>query len=625
MINDPTKPFKTINTAILAVHTYLRTLYNQPTPVNGEGIVYAMPGTYGTSAVGGNGESLPIRMRDRVHLQGLGANQCIIRGDPAWISNNSVDPHPVWVPTSSHGGDCNCEFQVLVSFRDASNHSRGNEYPWFNDPYGDTEEMFDGFTLQGGGRNMGEGGGVQILFYSNGEPQAGAVHPAIPQAAPTMPVDYRAKIANCVFDMRTFAAQLSTGSVNIKGPTFGVAMIKRFSGECSQTGAGYQPQDILIANNTFILVEFDGITDQWVNHAEPGAVAILDVTDPGCCTIVEGACTVSGTPTDVDYTNRGVGRAGIINNIFRTAPDSVSPTPLPFAMLGIDRTDTSVISPLLATNCFDPARAMGSTNGAFWSMPVTSVNLNTSAQTPFQERWDCPGTFPSPCHAPPDCGPDTTTYCSAAPDPVAAVPLWNGTSGADPSFVGEALNTFTGSSLAFRVSVAIPQPELYRDWRILPNSPVENAGVPTSVAVQMENGRIYNENNCPTLQISDWDGENYGNAREVGSAPDLGFDEVGLFILTGTYRNDTRSHNEPSSLLNPQPGHPARRRVTENSWAGSRGRLHGWAAHEPHVVDATPGHIEPTCHFGRSCPSGIQPGVHPTDQPATDSYALGGN
>jgi hypothetical protein len=65
-----------------------------------------------------------------------------------------------------------------------------------------------------------------------------------------------------------------------------------------------------------------------------------------------------------------------------------------------------------------------------------------------------------------------------------------------------------------------------------------------------ESGAEFEEPECEPLQVLKWDHEQYGNLRVVDSAPDLGFDEVQLGVMAGSYANNSYSHNR-SGILNP--------------------------------------------------------------------------
>jgi hypothetical protein len=119
---------------------------------------------------------------------------------------------------------------------------------------------------------------------------------------------------------------------------------------------------------------------------------------------------------------------------------------------------------------------------------------------------------------------------------------WDGNGGAagsqvDPAFVGEYLRTVS------------PVNSSYRDWRLLPGSPMQNLGFSGPLSV-FESGAEFEEPECEPLQVLEWDHEQYGNLRVVDGAPDLGFDEVQLGVMAGSYANNSYSHHR-SGVLNP--------------------------------------------------------------------------
>jgi hypothetical protein len=129
---------------------------------------------------------------------------------------------------------------------------------------------------------------------------------------------------------------------------------------------------------------------------------------------------------------------------------------------------------------------------------------------------------------------DRTGPPEPVPQPV--LPLWNGLGGPmspqeyDPAFVGETL-------IAIGASVSVG----YRDYRLTPGSPMMDLGK-FWPANRFLNGETYREEPCPNAMFLDWDGEGYGNNRKVGEV-DVGFDEVELVVLAGSYANYDNSHN----------------------------------------------------------------------------------
>ena len=127
----------------------------------------------------------------------------------------------------------------------------------------------------------------------------------------------------------------------------------------------------MIANNSFIMAEYGG--NGWTHVCLPEAVGVTDVTDPylhfGC----PGAPLYNPGFVDPNQNFRGLGRPCIINNLFRTRPDT-STQYFGTAMLGIDATDCRVRStgvPFQDTNAFAIGRATAA-NQNFTSTPVVT-------------------------------------------------------------------------------------------------------------------------------------------------------------------------------------------------------------------------------------------------------------
>ncbi len=337
----------------------------------------------------------------------------------------------------------------------------------------------------------------------------------------------------------------------VSGPYFGVLMTKGFNFQ-GDPNNGYIDAPLLIANNTFVMAQF-GITD-WIHEARNEAVALADVSSPGC----------SISPRDCDTTIRGLGHPGLINNVFRTKPGTEQ-----MAMLGIDEDDTLVGDAPgvgIQTNAFATAK-VGSDNVTFTSTVVGNSAISSPAGTTgvYQAAyWDCGGvstTFPNPdCSAP--CTPAHTCNAGVLPNPVVAI--WDGsaapTTERDPGFVGEFL------AVTFQATF----PEDYADWRLLPGTqlhpnPMKDRGyVPPASSFNMSNGHTYSLPTRPGApDIFEWDGEYYGNPRIVDGSPDIGMDGIHLFTMAGSYAGDSRSHNvtgTTSGFLNPDPvgGRPDR-------------------------------------------------------------------
>lgn len=533
-VNNPSTPYKTIQRAIDDVHLSLRAQYLPPSNTNVRGLVYCLPGLYGphTQTTPSSGDTFPITMRDRVSLQGLGADTCIIRG----VTASSTTPQrPIFWPDPSlcptpPGLCAHPEKQVLIDFRDSGEFNfsfppppNSMLPPWAGE--GDYSESIDGFTFQGGD--------VQVLFQtyyqstSFAEPLSG-------------------KITNCVFDMRhdwTAYVQGSSGAVTeqVHGPYFGVMMSKAYMGplHVTQGSPGYYDQTVLVANNTFVLAEWN-FGGTWTNSRD-SAVGIIDVTDRGCTPGPASCANAIGV--DPNTTLRGVGNPGIMNNIFRTWPNDQQPA-IGMAMLGIDAQDTLLIIGSASgqdtnTNAFAPGR-VGASHQNFSSVPRFSYAVGAVVSGGFT------GTLYN------DNAADTTPV----PLPGPKVALWTGkmpvpTGEIEPGFVGEF-----GKFIFSQVNTTS------RDWRLMPSSPLQDAGLfdkATGVNA-FANGTSFSEPSDSELRSFDWDGEGYGNSRVAGPAIDIGADEVHLMIMTWAYAPDSRSFSS-TGFLNPSAVSAGDRRV----------------------------------------------------------------
>jgi hypothetical protein len=516
-VDDPSLKFKTLQAAIDGMEQFLASAWDASTNPDPHAIVYAMPGLYGPhGATVSSNEPLPIIMRDRVHVQGVGARRCVIRG-----ASTTSTPAPnysslFWPNAPTNGTSVPAE--VLVTYDsstpDYAVPTQTQPPPWYPGiaiEAANVAEVLDGFTF--------EGGDVQVAF--NTAPASIFVDPKFSPAG---------RVSNCVFDLRDgWVPEPSLQPV--AGPYFGV-MIARRNTISNVTGVvGYVSGRILIAHNTFVFARWiDHPThDGWESQSRSSTVGIIDVTNPQ---------VYPGSPNIDPITQlRGLGHACITGNVFRTRPLTGNPSPRPYAMLGIRHVD-SVVSPnggatLVQTNVFDPA-LVGSTNGTFYSTPVESILVET-VSVGIADIWNCSVYTTSP-PPPPAC-----TAAAAPSSPLVAI--WNGTSGLDPAFVGEYLATSQAQTLGD-----------YRDWRILPGSPMEDLGIVP------QNPRFHVNGSTPTtgftygtavlsaLDLFQWDGEHWGNPRIVAGAPDAGFDERHLFLCAGSWSNDSNSHNEPGFL-----------------------------------------------------------------------------
>jgi hypothetical protein len=522
-INDPSLKFKTLQSAIDTMESFLMLEYDSVDNPNQQGIVYALPGLYGPHGPTSSTDSFPILMRDRVHVQGLGARRCVIRG--ASTTPNSAPgtsapgPYQIPFPTAPTAPTTIPTLEVLVSFRYSTPTEvfPNTRAPWdlnvtnFSQDH-DVPEVFDAFTL--------EGGELQLLLMSKPPATTGAVYFSA------------ARISNCVFDLRH--EWMNVGNTKLAGPYFGIMMLRSTTYDTGNPQpSGYLDGRVLIANNTFIFARFGNaeVPTLWESQSRPETVGIIDLTNP------------CGSIPDADNTFRGVGNPCIVSNLFRTHPAPNGSSIRPFAMLGVEAVDTELVgvpgsSAPVQTNAFDPAR-VGSSNGYFWSVPVSSTKVLTSGTGIVQ--WDCHAT---PVVLGNTCGilPPPPCAASAVPQPI--MPIWDGNNGADPGFVGEYIATSTAMTD-------------YRDWRLLPGSAMEDLGylppASTHVFRTAPHWAIptpdatwdFDVSFPPELSMYQWDGEHWGNPRSINGAPDIGFDERGLFICAGDWGNDSNCHNQP--------------------------------------------------------------------------------
>lgn len=488
-VDVPDRPFRTLQAAITAV------VAAGAGPAL-RGLVHANPGIYGPTNVGGNGEMLPVVMADGVHVQGVGAKRCIIRG------GGDRKLAGVFYPTLL-GDACECGSraprEVLVFFSSTG--------------VGGFSEFIDGFTFQGGD--------VQVYFDAEG--------------------DLLGRVSNCVFDMLDHQST----AVGIPGPDFGILMVSVYC-----PSVPYFDNNVTILNNTFIQGWSPQVGEEITS--DPDAVAICDVNDP--------LCELSEERRDPDPSLRGVGAPNIQNNLIRYCDTPHTP------FLGIDLGDTSAFVGGVATpsNAFDPT---------------------------------LPGIIPGALNR-------TGTFCSSplAALPVPAVNPIPATGGSDPAFVGEMLSSAYGNPTT-----------LSRDWRILPDSILVDAGVaPINGTITAVNGTVYTEPGLIPEQSFDFDGEVYGNSRIVGDAPDIGFDEFELMINAGGYGNDTRTYGSPCPLDCPgTPGIRGRALIFPSS--GTYSLFHTWTIMSN---QGYPGPLSPmgywwafSSQFGTAVPPAFTPGL----------------
>jgi len=598
-INNQAMPFRTLQAVIDQVFIAQELLFQPNTPPT-VGVVYALPGIYGPN---GSGDLFPITMRDRVNVQGLGAQACVLRevaqGSPPPQVTSPTDPS-VFLPSTGISPapqpllpTINAVV-VLVDFGSASPEGPSllgpSSPPW--DQQADSFETFDGFTL--------EGGDIQMRFWV--QPSAGF-----------KPKPTHARVTNCVLDMRH---QWSPADgVTIDGPFVGIQMAKRHT---PLNGIrGYPEQFVLIAHNTFLMGSrnFDAVppADAWI-RCRQGAVGVMDTIDPGCL--------LQLSVSDVESASRGVGTPGVYNNIFRTAPP-VASNVQPMALLGIDASDTllfdAATGTVRETNAFDPQLNLGSgappfgvDNGWFRSEPMIPVFVGSTdgldlfnSGTPVAGTGFCAGTLPA--------------GSVPAPLPTPIVPIFDGVVGVDPCFVGEFLND---------QGLVPPGPGGVRchDWRLLPGSPMVNQGVapmpstattgpifcPTTPSLS-----CFPDHLCSQLRSSDWDFEEYGNLRTVDGVPDLGADETHGYVCAGSYGNDSKSHNVPATGLSPSAplGQATRFLILRSSASQQSIVLHG-KAQLPPVPTPANGPTAWTQPPGTLTPALRGPATLPTDSRA---------
>lgn len=202
-------PFRTITEASKALLTNIA-------GTGKLGLVNCLPGRYSPLT---NGETLPIRMFDNVHVRGAGAKECVIRG--VGIPNELA-----FLPYAPWGGIVPVE--ILVDFRTVLDITMETS-------------SINGFTFTGGD--------VQVYFTSEKGPCFG-------------------RVSNCLFDM------LHAPDRGVEGPLFGVLMNSPY---LTPPAFVYYPCKARILQCTFI----QGYRPPTgpVETARANAVAICDVTD----------------------------------------------------------------------------------------------------------------------------------------------------------------------------------------------------------------------------------------------------------------------------------------------------------------------------------------------------------
>ncbi|MBK8172692.1 MAG: hypothetical protein IPK60_20475 [Sandaracinaceae bacterium] len=114
-INDPSQKFGSLQNAIDTMQQYLIVNYHPVDNPNQQGIIYALPGVYGAKSH----DSLPIVMRDRVHVQGVGARRCVLRGSSTLSVPLPNHQNVAW-PTSQLGPSPTVSAEVLVTYEYAT-------------------------------------------------------------------------------------------------------------------------------------------------------------------------------------------------------------------------------------------------------------------------------------------------------------------------------------------------------------------------------------------------------------------------------------------------------------------------------------------------------------------------
>ncbi len=542
-IGNPRTPFKTIQRAIDYSHQYLGNRYLSA-PTDLQAIVRVMPGLYftadpGVIATAGNGEKFPIIMRDRVHVMGVSARTCVLRAAPGTSPDYATSLRSVFWPVVDSewelaNGMTTTVFrpkQVLVDFTSSSRFDRDLmtgelTNPWACQPVPDTAEMLTGLTLQGSD--------VQVYFGF--------------EAEKSMPL--AGTVANCILDMRGGYPLDGSSSASVDQVSMGIYMAKTWVDGLSPPaspgpgltvsviGEGYLNQRVHIVNNTFLMAEYvrSGSTGAWMHYSAFQSAAIIDATYP--LPLING-----GIPGDSHKVIRGVGHPGIQNNIFRTFADApAQPGDIHMAMVGISDSDTAMDLPeggIARPNAFCVERA-GNHSGPLADTFATLVSKPTSPFISGSVTFNCGGgaTFVEDLWYSVPPIPPLQPFFPQTP----VVQLWDGQSNLgnnqfDPAFVGEYMRTVA------------PALSTYRDWRLIPGSPMADKGV-WKVNNNFVNGQTYAEHPCDALKLRTWDGEGFGNPRVNGVAIDLGFDETHLSVIAGSYANHSLSHNG-AGFLNP--------------------------------------------------------------------------
>ena len=100
------------------------------------------------------------------------------------------------------------------------------------------------------------------------------------------------------------------------------------------------------------------------------------------------------------------------------------------------------------------------------------------------------------------------------------------------------------------------------------------------------------------IESFDWDGEVYGNPRIVDDQIDIGFDEIHMLVMAGSYGNDSNAHNDnslPTNVLHPSaaPGSVTRRMILPALFSSQTIRINGTMSTVVPAGLAVPGWIQP--------------------------------
>lgn len=437
-INNPSAPFQTIQAGIDTCLEGVIALYG--TDPTATGVVFCMPGVYGPTAVQTRVDTLPINMKDRVSVQGMGARQTIIRGGG---STNSA----VYWPSMECCGDQEAK-EVLVDFSFETPFF-GQGYPWTES--GNSEEMLDGFSFQGGQ--------VQVLYESETPDSLG-------------------RISNCIFDLRAEEEE---------GPEVGILTVQVYD----YTAHTYNPIKMKVFNNTFVFAEVSAQNDlelRPVRTALSWTVGILDVNFPICdyenlreiCDPVN--IYLDGGDTDIHL--RGVGLPSIQNNLFRTLPGE----PARQVMLGIGASATAIQA--------NGGTVTGDTNAFVSNHVGGNVAFDTSV-TP---------NVPKLFSRLPASGAPTPKVDLLIPsnDPAFVGELIAPVLASTPS----NLKTYRDWRLTPSSSDPLDRSNVLQDQGSSPN-------LASPFLFVAENGTTYSEPFCSELWSFDWDGEGFGNRRRV--------------------------------------------------------------------------------------------------------------